>query len=342
MFSLRFVKVGLLLLGLIALTSLVAHIGPSRIYSTVVSLGGVAIVVILLPSAIMYVLDCHGWRFTLGQYQTAVPFLQLFMIRAAGEFVNATTPTAALGGEPLKADLLKRYSVPMGNGLASVIVAKTTMTVAQITYILVGIGLAVWLLAPIDPTHPEAHWVMAVAVGMTLLLFLMALFLVIQRQGIFSWLFRILEVCRIHVAFLEARRTQLLRLDASIASFYTRDRTPFLLSTTAFLCGWLVQAVEVYVVLRCLGEPVNALTAVSIDALSTLIKGGGFFVPGSVGVQEGGTFVLLSAYGHSDVTGITFALLRRLRELLWIAIGVLCLAIMMRSKSRHPGYGLDQ
>jgi glycosyltransferase 2 family protein len=335
MLSLRLVKLGLLLLGLIVLISLVAHIGPSKIYSTVASVGGVAIIVILVPSAVMYVLDCHGWRFTLGQFQTAVPFPRLFMIRAAGEFVNATTPTVSIGGEPLKASLLKRYSIPMGDGLASVIVAKTTMTIAQIAYALLGVGLGIWLLIPIESTRSEVHWITATALAVMLLLFLVALFVVVQRQGIFSWVFRVLEVCRIHVPFLEARRIQLFRLDASIAGFYTRERAPFLFSTTAFFCGWLVQAVEVYVVLRCLGEPVNALTAISIDALSTLIKGGGVFIPGSVGVQEGGMFMLLRAYGHSDVTGITFALLRRLRELLWIAIGVICLAILMRGESRE-------
>ena len=38
--------------------------------------------------------------------------------------------------------------------------------------------------------------------------------------------------------------------------------------------------------------------------------------------------LLLSAFGYSDVTGITFALLRRFRELVWIGLGLLCLALV--------------
>ena len=83
-------------------------------------------------------------------------------------------------------------------------------------------------------------------------------------------------------------------------------------------------------ILLYLGEPIDLLTALSIDALCTLIKGGAFFVPGSVGAQEAGNLLLLRAFGYSDVTGMTFALLRRARELVWIAIGLLCLAFMMR------------
>ena len=83
-----------------------------------------------------------------------------------------------------------------------------------------------------------------------------------------------------------------------------------------------------YVIIMYLGEQANMLSAVSIGALSVFIKGGTFFIPGSLGAQDGGNLLLLKAFGYSDVTGITFALLRRFRELVWIGIGLLCLASM--------------
>ena len=43
---------------------------------------------------------------------------------------------------------------------------------------------------------------------------------------------------------------------------------------------------------------------------------------------------MLKAFGYSDVTGITFALLRRFRELGWVGIGLICLA--GRGKGRKP------
>jgi glycosyltransferase 2 family protein len=86
------------------------------------------------------------------------------------------------------------------------------------------------------------------------------------------------------------------------------------------------------VIMRYLGEPIDIVTALSIDALTTFIKGGTFFVPGSIGAQEAGTLMLLRAYGYSDVTGMAVALLRRMRELIWIGVGVLCLACMMRTE----------
>lgn len=71
-----------------------------------------------------------------------------------------------------------------------------------------------------------------------------------------------------------------------------------------------------------------ALSATSIGALSVFIKGGTFFILGSLGVQDGRNMLLLSAFGYFDVTGITFALLRRFHELVWIGLGLFCLTLV--------------
>jgi uncharacterized protein (TIRG00374 family) len=320
----------LLLGGVVTLGGLVVHIGPERIYGAGMSLGAVGLVMMLVPSTVMYALDNLGWQFTLGRHKAAVPFSRLFIIRMAGELVNATTPTAYVGGEPLKASLLKSFSVPMADGLASVIVAKTTMTIAQIIYILLGIGLGVWILVPSRSAQADHVLGMAAAVSLGLLLFATAMFMVIQRRGLFAFVFRVMARCGIQITALEARREKLLAIDYSLVGFYIRNRLSFLFSISAFFGGWLVEALEVYVILLYLGEPIDLVTALSIDAIATFIKGGTFFVPGSIGAQEAGTLLLMAGYGYSDVTGMTFALLRRVRELIWIGIGLLCLAFTMQ------------
>ena len=114
--------------------------------------------------------------------------------------------------------------------------------------------------------------------------------------------------------------------------FYRHKRQAFYASTGLFLLGWMAEALEVYVILYYLGGPAMALSAISIGALSVFIKGGTFFIPGGLGTQDGGNFPLplLEAFGYSGITGITFALLRRFRELVWIGVGLLCLAMQGR------------
>ncbi|HZS11446.1 MAG TPA: flippase-like domain-containing protein, partial [Nitrospirales bacterium] len=138
----------LLLIGCITLGFLIHYIGPARIWEAASGLGPLALLVILIPSAVMYTLEALGWRATLGDARQSVGFGRLFAIRSAGEVVNMTTPMAYVGGEPLKAYLLKRCGVPLVDGLASVVTAKTTMTLAEIVFIVLGIVL--WAVAPPD------------------------------------------------------------------------------------------------------------------------------------------------------------------------------------------------
>ena len=325
-------KAALFVLGALTLSLLVWHIGITRIYEAVTQLGPSAMAAILLPSLLMYVLEACGWQVTLGPRAKYVPFWRVLAIRTAGEVVNMTTPTAYVGGEPLKAYLLARQGVPLIEGLASVVTAKTTMTIAQILFILAGIGLGFWLLGS-DGSARQTVTAALVSVG--LLLFGVGAFVLIQRQGMFTWMLKILRRLGLRLEYLESREQQLMELDRTIADFYGRRQAAFLLSTVLFLLGWLAEALEVFVMVLCLGEPITVLSAVAIGALSVFIKGGTFFIPGSLGAQDAGNLLLLTAFGYGEVTGITFALLRRFREFVWIAIGLLCLVFMTKGDDRR-------
>lgn len=326
----------LLLLGLLTLVALIWHIGPLRILEAARGVGPFALLVILLPSLLMYALEAYGWRLTLGRAGAGVSFPRLFAMRTAGEVVNMTTPFAYVGGEPLKAYLLKRDGVPMVQGMASVVTAKTTMTIAQVAFILAGIVTALWILgAPASPAGGRVS-VPAIWVGALLLAFAAAILVVVQRQGMFTGTLALLRRWRLRVGYLERREGKLRALDQAILEFYAEDRRRFLLSTAVFFLGWLAEALEVFVMIVCLGVPVTLPAAVSIAALSVFIKGSTFFIPGSLGAQEGGNVLLLVAFGYSDLSGMTFALLRRFRELVWIAIGIACLAALGGAKAAAP------
>jgi uncharacterized protein (TIRG00374 family) len=314
----------LLTLGLLTLGFIVWHIGPGNIYDALARLGPGALLLMLVPSIVMYTLEAYGWRMTLGRYAQAVPFWKLLAIRSAGEVVNMTTPTAYVGGEPLKAYLLKRHGVPIVEGLASVVTAKTTMTIAQIGFILIGMTTGFWLLGTGGSPGQTA---MATAVSVGLLAFGVGGFVLIQRRGIFASLLWALRKIGLAIKPLDSREEKLLELDRTIAAFYSQNRAGFLLSILLFFLGWLAETIEVFVMLLVLGEPVTIMTSIAIGALSVFIKGGAFFIPGSLGAQDAGNLLLVTTFGYGEVTGITFALLRRFRELVWIVVGLVCLGI---------------
>jgi hypothetical protein len=215
----------------------------------------------------------------------------------------------------------------MEEAFTSVIIAKTTMTIAEVVFILLGISLGVWLLGGNDSS---GQTVAAAVLSVGLLAFGTAAFVFVQRQGLCTWLLESLRKIGVKIKYLEAREEKLRSLDRAILGFYRHKRPAFCASTGLFFLGWMAEALEVYVILYVLGGPAMALSAISIAALSVFIKSSTFFIPGSLGTQDGGNLLLLKAFGYSDVTGITFALVRRFRELVWIGFGLLCLAIQRR------------
>ena len=316
--------------GVVVLGGLLWHIGLFRIWGTVERVGPVAFCMILVPFLAVYLLDTYGWSLTLGPWANRVGYVRLFMVRTAGETINATTPTAMLGGEPMKAYLLTRYEVPMVEGLASVVTAKTIMTLAQILYMVLGLSATLWLVGG------TGYNVLVAFVSVGLLGFGVFLFLVVQRYGIGRGLLTVADACWIRSQRLEAYRPRLLELDRTIRTFYGQRRRTFFLSMGVHLTAWLTELVEVYAILYVLGAEVGWLSSLSIAAMTALIKGSVSFVPGGIGLQEGGYLVFLVALGYGEVTGITFAVIRRIRETLWILIGLLCLAAL-RGKAALGG-----
>ena len=74
-------------------------------------------------------------------------------------------------------------------------------------------------------------------------------------------------------------------------------------------------------------------TAFTIGAFSTAVKFFSFMVPASLGALEGGNVALFAAFGLPGAVGLTYTLVRRLREIAWIAAGFLALQLL----SSHPG-----
>src|SRR5262249_15243317 len=119
----RCLRALLLLAGAGLVTLLVWEIGPPAIVPTVRPLGASLPVVVVFPFCVITAFDTLGWRYAFRRDR--VSFWTLAVARVAGEAVNGTTPTGSIGGEAVKAWLL-RDRVPFRESLPSIIVAKTT------------------------------------------------------------------------------------------------------------------------------------------------------------------------------------------------------------------------
>jgi len=140
--------------------------------------------VVCLPYAGTTAVDTLGWRFAFPG--DPAPFHCLVGARLAGE---ALTAFGSTGGEPVKVWLIRR-DVAYEESVPSVVIAKTTITIAQALCLLIGVGLA-WTMLPTDSRVIGAMlWLLVVEVVAV------AGFVGVQVVGIVSRAGRLLRVVR--------------------------------------------------------------------------------------------------------------------------------------------------
>src|ERR1700682_2684515 len=217
--------------GMTVLVYLVIRIGTGPIVSVLSRIAWWQLVLICLPYGLIMAVDTLGWRYAFADHPA--PYLKMLLARTAGEALNLVTALGSVGGEAVKVWLL-RSAVSYEASVASVIVAKTTSTIAQALLLVVGLILA-------KTTIPVKGDVIS---GILALLALEGLlvggFLVTQLSALVRRAGRLLSW-----AGLIEDSSYAERLDSSLREFYRRRWHRFLLSVAFHLGGWLLGALEV-------------------------------------------------------------------------------------------------
>lgn len=293
----------------------VVQAGPGEILATFSRLG-LQSALIVLPYALVYAFDTLGWHFAFAsKTRPRLPYPTELKLRTAGEAVNNVVPSAMLGGEPVKVYLASKRGIRTLDGAQSVVVAKTTMTLAQVVFIALGALAATATLPAGSPAHRAMLLTTAVAAAVVVMLFWL------QSHGMFTGLLQLARSMGLHVDALESREAHLRELDGTIREFYRSDRARFFLSTASHLAGWGVGFVEIMLVSHLVGLPIHWTEAFAIEAFASVAKGLGAFMPGSIGVQESGIVMLFRLFGLPDALGVAYAILRRGRELAYVLLG---------------------
>ena len=316
----RVVKTVFLVLGALLLGVLVYRVGAEPILQTLGRLAWWQFVVVCLPYAVITAADTLGWRFAFTHDRA--PFWRLYGARLAGEALNVVTAVGAVGGEAAKAWLVRR-DVAYEESVPSVVVAKTTITIAQALFLLIGLVLA-WLTLPVGADVLRGMlWLLVVEV------LAVAGFVGAQVAGLVARGGRLLKLFGAIDDTASAET-----LDRALRDYYAREWRRFSLSIAFHLLGWLLGAVEAVVMLWALGVSAPLATATVIEALGSGVRFATFLVPASLGPFEAANAAAFAALGFGAGAGLAFSFIRRARQAVWIVIGLAVLLVMRWSARR--------
>jgi uncharacterized protein (TIRG00374 family) len=324
----------LTLVGALILAFLIQRIGTGTIveYGRRTGWLAIPIVLVFLP---VYLCNALAWHLVMAGSPARPPFLRTFVVTISGFAINYVTPVVSLGGEPFKIAAVSPWTGP-SRATSSVIVFGMLHALSHLFIWLTAVVMALIVM------EPDTAGLVAL-VGMGLFLILLIGFVFSRhRHGVLEDLLDVLLRVPLVGRFAlrwESRRPLLEKIDGQIAGFWHDDRSRFFMALASECVGRAISVIEFWLILLSLGYPATYFDAFLIGGFASFVLNVLFFIPFSLGTKEGGVLAAVAALGMPAGAGVYASLVTRLRELVWIAIG---LALIPLAGSRTAARTADE
>ncbi len=328
----RFAKFPYLALGLALLVVIFRDADLDEIAGYVKEVGAAGMAAVVFLYFLAFLGDSVSWCLTITSTPNSlVWFRRAFFVRLAGEAFNNILPAAGFGGEPVKAAILKRrYDVGYGEATASIVMSRTINMIALILFL--AVGFAFLMLSP--AFGPKIRFV--AAIGFAALTFGTVAMFAIQRFRLSSRLATRLGSGRGGQWIVNAIAA-VEDVDRRFLAFYTEHRGKFFAAFVFAFGNWVLGVAEIYATFYFLGHPISWQEAWIVESVAQMVRSAVFFIPAGIGAQEGTFLVICGAITGNPALGLAASVVRRIREVLWIVLGLLAAAFYPTTLRKDAG-----
>lgn len=315
----RLLGVAAAVIGAALLVVTVRQVGWTEIQRGIGAVGGWFAAVVML-GGLRFLARARSWM--LCATQIGAPGLttgRAFGAVLAGDAVGNLTPLGLLASEPTKV-LLARPALATAPALTSVALDNGFHTVAVLVMIATGAWLLVRQVA-LDPTlRLAAEGVLAAVVLATL----GGAWLAQRRPAILS---RLAQWAARFTGRAARTPDALLDIEARFYGVLSWPRGALLAAAAWQIAFHAAAVLEVWIILQALsGGTTSFADAFILESAGRLVIVLFKVIPFRVGVDEVGAAVVASALGIPAGHGVALALVRKLRILVWNAVGLVVLA----------------
>jgi putative membrane protein len=292
--------------GAALFTSLLVRQGASQVIAAFASAGWWIAAVAIYHLAVPVLLDAVAW-WALFPKSERLSLSKLFWMRWIGESISNLVPSAAVGGDVVRARLATITGTPIAAAAASVIVDVTLGVVIQIIFTLLGLVLLVHATGRSSLIGPTL-------IGAVVGILAIAGFYVAQRLGMFRFVSVIitrLVKSTEWSSLVQSGET----LDQTVREFYGRQ-SGVIACCIVTMVSLIGSSGEIFIALSALGTPATFLNALILQSMAMTVRSAAFAVPGQLGVQESGYLVVGNLLGIPGETAFAISLIARFRDLL--------------------------
>ena len=290
---------------------------------------------------IVYALNALAWKAIIeGNIQGKMPvsFWRLYRLTITGYALNYATPVGGLGGEPYRIMELSK-DIDKQHATSSVILYAMMHFFAHFWFWFISIFIYLALVMigdlPINMTIGTTLGIIVV-----FCLFFFYLFSRGYKNGLVKYVLGVVAnipgLKKWTLRFWARHSEAIGNIDKQIAALYGQDTRAFYRSLVLEYFSRVVQSSEVIFMLLLFGIDCGGgwdgltltfLHSILIVAFTTLFANLIGFLPMQLGVQEGGFVLSIAALGLSAALGIFVSIICRVREIIWIAIGMALMKI---------------
>lgn len=311
-----------LFFGLTVLAIMVAQLDFDEVWKGISHAGYWFLAVVVLW-AFLYIFNATAWYIIIKSDDHSsthnLSFFHIYRLTVSGFALNYATPGGLMGGEPYR---IMSISPIVGAERASSSVILYAMTHMFSHFWFWAISIVLFLITQVVTLELGILLALCTVFCILGLWFFMAGY----RKGLAN---RALNIAR-HIPFLKrwaepfiaSHKEQLDTIDSQISALHKQNPRTFVTAVLLELTCRIVSSLEIYFILLVLMPEVSFIQCILILAFTSLFANLMFFIPLQLVGREGGFLMSTAAFGISTSAGIFVALLVRLRELIWTAIGL--------------------
>ncbi|AXE18708.1 UPF0104 family protein [Runella rosea] len=274
---------------------------------------------------VIYVLNAFAFKAIIEEPQlpaSNLSFWSVLRLTITGYVINYITPFVALGGEPYRIMLLKP-ALGIRKATSSVLLYSLMHMFSHVLFWLASIVLIV-AFVPLSTLMLAGCGLMLV-VGLVLGFW----FIRVYQRGFTVSTFRLLEkiyfVNKMVKGFMAEKIDALHEIDEQIRILYAERKPRFYASLGLEFAARVVGCAEIYFTAQAIGLDMSITESLIVSSGSSLFANLIFFFPMQLGTREGGLALALQSIGMPAATGLFIGIVVRIRELVWIGIGLLLL-----------------
>lgn len=282
---------------------------------------------IYLPAVIgvwIFVYACNALAFQIivnsGTHDKHLSFKHSYKLTVSGFAFSYTTPFG-FGGGPYRVMELSSY-IGVPRAMSSVVLYSMMHILSHIClWSTAAILFATYYTEKMTPFL----WVLF-GLFIVVLIIVLFVFNLCYKKGvivkIFQPLLYIPYIRRWSRKFYDKNIQNMRNIDDNIAYLHSQPRA-FYLSLFSEYLGRVINSFEYYFILLSLGADLTIIDAILVLAFSSLVGNILFFLPMQLGAREGGLLLIVKILNLTAPSiGIFTSLYTRIRELVWIFIGV--------------------